>query len=674
MRRFTSSLLSGAGVVRGAEGHGAPEPLDASVEPLEHQVAGLSLGDQLETPSGGGAATGASSGAAEAEAEEVGEAAEAMPSQRLSFDAKQVLDKRFRRGSRGDVHMRTSRYMLFDRYDKLEPMGSGSYGKVWQAVDRDADGLVVAIKQMKSVGGDKSNWKITRRTIRELLVLRRLQESRFITDLYAAFTGPPGTSGFRRDVYLVQELAAGNLSELARYAPGMTVHDTRVLLRDLLVAIKHLHSFGVLHRDIKPENCLIRSDGSLCVCDFGLARIVNASAHPEHSTHCHAPDEQDATALAEGEAHDGDGVLTAEHMEDAVRVSNSVSPSRRDLPPLVGGSGAAAAPTPAPAPPPPPLPDGTGLRRSLTQHVVTRWYRAPELIMLQPYNGAVDVWSIGCVFFECMLCLLEREEVLQDAAGPSRARRPRPLFQGRSCDPLSPAEDYSSQAQGSDQLSAIFDVIGTPSMEVLDQVVPVRSKPEPLQEDQEISYEERRMRAAWRRQMGIRDRILAMEAQNPTPLLDLLPVEEEVVPQEALELLQKMIVFEPSRRVTIQEALQDPFLAPVYLSAGPEPAFEEENLQAPPGPVQARSSPAVKADAEVYLAAIDAAAESLDIIRELDDDSTRINKKRADVENEMTERLWGVVFPFGESGQGNSEAGASGGGGGGGGGSVGKAE
>lgn len=283
--------------------------------------------------------------------------------------------------------------------------------------------------------------------------------------------------------------------------------------------------------------------------------------------------------------------------------------------------------------------------------------------MLQPYNGAVDVWSIGCVFFECMLCLLERDAVIQQqAADGSRGRRPRPLFQGRSCDPLSPAaEDAGSAAQGSDQLSAIFDVIGTPSLETLDAVVPVTPKPAPVEAGEDVSYEERRRRAAWKRQMGIRDRILNMDVQQPTPLQDLLPCDEDLVPPEAIDLLEKMIVFEPSRRVTVQDALLHPFLAPVYRldhrqqrQASPpsavELSFEEENLQAPPGPIQARQAPVVGEDARGYLSAIDAAAESLDIIRELDDDSTRFGKRRAEVEEEMTNRLWNLVFPFGEGG------------------------
>lgn len=36
------------------------------------------------------------------------------------------------------------------------------------------------------------------------------------------------------------------------------------------------------------------------------------------------------------------------------------------------------------------------MKRSLTGHVVTRWYRAPELILLEKsYGEAVDIWSAG---------------------------------------------------------------------------------------------------------------------------------------------------------------------------------------------------------------------------------------------------------------------------------------
>ena len=77
---------------------------------------------------------------------------------------------------------------------------------------------------------------------------------------------------------------------------------------------------------------------------------------------------------------------------------------------------------------------------NLTEYVITRWYRAPEVILCpSEYTKAVDVWSIGCIFAE----LLGRKAI----------------FQG---------EHYL------DQIQKITGVLGSPTAEDLDFI----SKPE----------------------------------------------------------------------------------------------------------------------------------------------------------------------------------------------------
>ncbi|EQB59709.1 cmgc cdk cdk7 protein kinase [Vairimorpha apis BRL 01] len=75
-----------------------------------------------------------------------------------------------------------------------------------------------------------------------------------------------------------------------------------------------------------------------------------------------------------------------------------------------------------------------GLSRSIgskmTSQVVTRWYRAPELLLgAKQYGFGVDMWSIGCIFAELMLRV--------------------PLFAGES---------------DLEQLNLIFKVFGTPKL------------------------------------------------------------------------------------------------------------------------------------------------------------------------------------------------------------------
>ena len=41
--------------------------------------------------------------------------------------------------------------------------------------------------------------------------------------------------------------------------------------------------------------------------------------------------------------------------------------------------------------------------QQLTEYVITRWYRAPEVILCpSEYSKAVDIWSVGCIFAELL--------------------------------------------------------------------------------------------------------------------------------------------------------------------------------------------------------------------------------------------------------------------------------
>ena len=40
---------------------------------------------------------------------------------------------------------------------------------------------------------------------------------------------------------------------------------------------------------------------------------------------------------------------------------------------------------------------------ALTKYVVTRWYRAPEVVLRSAnYDESIDLWAVGCVFAELM--------------------------------------------------------------------------------------------------------------------------------------------------------------------------------------------------------------------------------------------------------------------------------
>lgn len=156
------------------------------------------------------------------------------------------------------------------------------------------------------------------------------------------------------------------------------------------------------------------------------------------------------------------------------------------------------------------------MTRQLTKHVVTRWYRAPELILIQPYTSAVDIWSIGCIFAELLS--------MQEGNVPGYQDR-KPLFPGGTCYPLSGEGDSIKADERLDQLNVIFSVIGSPSVEDIGSIGKASEYINALPKTKGKPYE------------------VLYPAADPN----------------ALDLLKKMLQFNPSRRVTAEEALEHEF-------------------------------------------------------------------------------------------------------------------
>ena len=51
--------------------------------------------------------------------------------------------------------------------------------------------------------------------------------------------------------------------------------------RQAALGLAAAHRVGLVHRDFKPRNALVRSNGDVCVADFGLARSLDATSTVE---------------------------------------------------------------------------------------------------------------------------------------------------------------------------------------------------------------------------------------------------------------------------------------------------------------------------------------------------------------------------------------------------------
>lgn len=150
-------------------------------------------------------------------------------------------------------------------YELLARLGKGGMGSVFKA-KHVKTGLVVAFKVL--MPSDAKNPNLVKRFQRESKIALRLRHENIVAGLDAGVFG--------NLFYLAMEFVDGeSLAELLRregkLSPDRAIHIMLCIAR----ALAYAHAEGLIHRDVKPENILLGRDGSVKLCDLGLAREVS---------------------------------------------------------------------------------------------------------------------------------------------------------------------------------------------------------------------------------------------------------------------------------------------------------------------------------------------------------------------------------------------------------------
>uniref|UniRef100_A0A2K6EJL9 Stress-activated protein kinase JNK n=1 Tax=Propithecus coquereli TaxID=379532 RepID=A0A2K6EJL9_PROCO len=270
-------------------------------------------------------------------------------------------------------------------------------------------GINVAVKKLSRPFQNQTHAK---RAYRELVLLKCVNHKNIIF-MYVADVFFPR--------YLVMELMDANLCQVIH----MELDHERMsyLLYQMLCGIKHLHSAGIIHRDLKPSNIVVKSDCTLKILDFGLARTACTNF-------------------------------------------------------------------------------------MMTPYVVTRYYRAPEVILGMGYKENVDIWSVGCIMGELVKGCV--------------------IFQGT---------DHI------DQWNKVIEQLGTPSAEFMKKLQPtVRNYVENRPKYPGIKFEEL-----------FPDWIFPSESER-----------DKIKTSQARDLLSKMLVIDPDKRISVDEALRHPYITVWY--------------------------------------------------------------------------------------------------------------
>ncbi|KAG8852691.1 MAPK protein hog1 [Tulasnella sp. 330] len=156
----------------------------------------------------------------------------------------------------------------------------------------------------------------------------------------------------------------------------------------------------------------------------------------------------------------------------------------------------------------------------MTGYVSTRYYRAPEIMLTwQKYDVAVDIWSTGCIFAE--------------------------MLEGK---PLFPGKDHVNQ------FSIITELLGTPNEDVIKTIASENTLRfvQSLPKRDPIPFSER------------------FKGQDPVGTSTFFKLSGR-----ALDLLEKMLTFDPRNRITAEEALAHEYVSP-YHDPTDEPVANEK--------------------------------------------------------------------------------------------------
>ena len=358
-----------------------------------------------------------------------------------------------------------SEFIVDERYEYIKQIGVGAYGVVISCYDKKTNRNVA----IKKVGNAFEDLIDAKRIVREIKLLRYFKHDNIVSLI--DIQKPPGRTGFE-DIYIITDLMETDLHRVIYSRQELTDDHIQYFIYQILRGVVYMHSANIIHRDLKPANILANKNCDLKICDLGLGRAEvyeydemelrekqnKTKKKPKKKKKTEDKDKKDKKDKDNKDKKDKKDKDKNKDNKD----KDNVEEEEEEEP-------------------------------DLTEYVITRWYRAPEVILCPShYSKAVDIWSVGCIFAE----LLGRQ-------------------------PLFPGDHYL------DQIQKIVAVTGTPKMEDLDFIKKKEAK----------------------------EFFLKLVKRTKLTCSSLFPNANPI----ALDLLEKMLTFNPKKRYTVDQCLSHPY-------------------------------------------------------------------------------------------------------------------
>jgi eukaryotic-like serine/threonine-protein kinase len=151
------------------------------------------------------------------------------------------------------------------KYRFLEELGRGPLGTVYKATDETLDREVA----VKVLNPELTNSELMKHFQTEATTLARLHHSDIATIHEIQRTDT--------ELLMVMELVKGEtLEQLSERCGPLPPDRAAYLVAQVLGALEHAHTVGVVHRDLTPASVMVTEHGGIKVLDFGMSRVAAA--------------------------------------------------------------------------------------------------------------------------------------------------------------------------------------------------------------------------------------------------------------------------------------------------------------------------------------------------------------------------------------------------------------
>ncbi|RZI98695.1 MAG: serine/threonine protein kinase, partial [Haliea sp.] len=172
------------------------------------------------------------------------------------------------------------------KYQIRRPLGKGAMGVVYEGFDPVIERTVAIKTILPSQLNSSEASAIMARFKREAQAAGRLNHpgivavydygeeiAQDVSEEDATMMAVPPASS-QRIAYIAMEFVKGKeLKEYLDKGDRFPLSEVARIMDEILDAMDHAHSQGVIHRDMKPANVMLLDGGRVKVADFGIARV-----------------------------------------------------------------------------------------------------------------------------------------------------------------------------------------------------------------------------------------------------------------------------------------------------------------------------------------------------------------------------------------------------------------